>query len=587
MASFVVDVERERRRKVPPAPGHSLRDWTMTLFQRGRQSVTQRPVTKEEVMRHDSLDDMWMVLKGNVYDVTEFAKYHPGGREILMQTAGRDATVMYNKYHPWFNFDALLSAHCIGPLDRSTHSPSSAERAARASAGGGGPLPDIGGDAVRHHAQQSHSPKGFARGKDSPRSPSRSSDPPAFSVQLPTVGGDPPAFAAPIPAVGVSAPAVGVSPSASPKKGFKKSGKPGPAKPTSPLPWSPGQPITPAIVASSVTLERLWVVIYGKIYDVSKFMDEHPGGGEILMRYAGEDASSEFDKYHSQSAKQQLQEFFVADNPRSAGDLLTAFSHKPAAPRRAPEVGPLSLDFRKVKLVKSTSLTHDTKRMVFELPPAPAPLKVVPGGHVSLKLGSSPARSYTPTSVTETSVELVVKVYAGGALTPLLHALQEGEEVEMRGPLPCEFELTPSACDGLILVAGGTGAAPVYQLARAACEAGLRAHVVVCDKSRDDALLVEELSALKQRHSDLFRLRRVYSRGDQDAGQLPSDTDSAVGGRRFDASAASSLLPAAADRLPAVVCGPRSFNRDVAGALRAAGHQRVTTLGDVAKEESS
>lgn len=31
----------------------------------------------------------------------------------------------------------------------------------------------------------------------------------------------------------------------------------------------------------------LWVVIHGKVYDVSDFMDEHPGGSDVLMDVAG------------------------------------------------------------------------------------------------------------------------------------------------------------------------------------------------------------------------------------------------------------------------------------------------------------
>lgn len=38
--------------------------------------------TWEEVEQHNTTDDCWIVIKGNVYDVTDFAPVHPGGRAI-------------------------------------------------------------------------------------------------------------------------------------------------------------------------------------------------------------------------------------------------------------------------------------------------------------------------------------------------------------------------------------------------------------------------------------------------------------------------------------------------------------------------
>ncbi|KAK4240322.1 hypothetical protein C8A03DRAFT_42128 [Achaetomium macrosporum] len=42
----------------------------------------------------------WVVLHGNVYDVTEFLPEHPGGSKIILQLAGRDATAEYDPIHP-------------------------------------------------------------------------------------------------------------------------------------------------------------------------------------------------------------------------------------------------------------------------------------------------------------------------------------------------------------------------------------------------------------------------------------------------------------------------------------------------------
>ena len=36
----------------------------------------------------------------------------------------------------------------------------------------------------------------------------------------------------------------------------------------------------------------LWLVIDNKVYDVSQWMDEHPGGDFVLLQEAGKDATS-------------------------------------------------------------------------------------------------------------------------------------------------------------------------------------------------------------------------------------------------------------------------------------------------------
>lgn len=41
-----------------------------------------------------------------------------------------------------------------------------------------------------------------------------------------------------------------------------------------------------------------WVVVHGHAYDVTDFLDEHPGGGAIILKYAGKDATAEYDPIH-------------------------------------------------------------------------------------------------------------------------------------------------------------------------------------------------------------------------------------------------------------------------------------------------
>ncbi|KAL0487850.1 cytochrome B5-like protein CB5LP [Acrasis kona] len=55
-----------------------------------------------------------------------------------------------------------------------------------------------------------------------------------------------------------------------------------------------------------------YVVIKGRVHDVTSFLDEHPGGTDNLTMFAGgKDATSAFYKQHPKHAVQRLPEFFV------------------------------------------------------------------------------------------------------------------------------------------------------------------------------------------------------------------------------------------------------------------------------------
>ncbi|KAI0154936.1 FMN-dependent dehydrogenase-domain-containing protein [Xylariaceae sp. FL1272] len=51
-------------------------------------------------------------------------------------------------------------------------------------------------------------------------------------------------------------------------------------------------------VATHDNKDDCWVVIHGKAYDVTEFLPEHPGGMKIILKYAGKDATAEFDPIH-------------------------------------------------------------------------------------------------------------------------------------------------------------------------------------------------------------------------------------------------------------------------------------------------
>ncbi|KAL4918986.1 FMN-dependent dehydrogenase-domain-containing protein [Aspergillus aurantiobrunneus] len=56
--------------------------------------------------------------------------------------------------------------------------------------------------------------------------------------------------------------------------------------------------LTGAEIAQHNSRDSCWVIVHGKAYDVTEFLPEHPGGQKIILKYAGKDATEEFDPIH-------------------------------------------------------------------------------------------------------------------------------------------------------------------------------------------------------------------------------------------------------------------------------------------------
>ncbi|WYZ37768.1 hypothetical protein EsH8_II_001274 [Colletotrichum jinshuiense] len=82
-----------------------------------------------------------------------------------------------------------------------------------------------------------------------------------------------------------------------------------------------GVELTYQDVAEHNTKKDIYMVVHDKVYDCTKFVDEHPGGEEVLLDVGGQDATEAFeDVGHSDEARETLEQLYVADLKRQPGD---------------------------------------------------------------------------------------------------------------------------------------------------------------------------------------------------------------------------------------------------------------------------
>jgi ferredoxin-NADP reductase len=219
------------------------------------------------------------------------------------------------------------------------------------------------------------------------------------------------------------------------------------------------------------------------------------------------------------------------------------------------------------------SETPRVKTIVFDVPGWPGHRA---GQHVDIRLtaedGYQAERSYSVASTPHgTLVELTVERLDDGEVSPYLtDELRPGDQIELRGPVGGYFVWEPAQGGPLLLVAGGSGVAPLMAMIRARDAANSDAETLLLLSSRgwEDVIYRAEL---ERRGGDGLTVVHTLTRS-----QPPGWTGYA---RRVDAEMLAAVAPAPA-RLPlGYVCGPTPFVEAVAEALVQLGHQphRVKT----------
>jgi ferredoxin-NADP reductase len=200
------------------------------------------------------------------------------------------------------------------------------------------------------------------------------------------------------------------------------------------------------------------------------------------------------------------------------------------------------------------------------------------GQHVDVRLtaedGYQAQRSYSIASAPEDGrLALVVERLEDGEVSPYLtDELRVGDKLELRGPIGGWF--TWEARDGgpLLLVAGGSGIAPLMAMIRhrAAARSEAPTRLLYSSRSREDTNYVEEFDRLAAEDAALEVIHTLTR------SQPPGWTGYS---RRIDREMLDAVAPSPQERPLAFVCGPTPLVETVATVLVELGHDpaRVKT----------
>lgn len=192
------------------------------------------------------------------------------------------------------------------------------------------------------------------------------------------------------------------------------------------------------------------------------------------------------------------------------------------------------------------------------------------GQHADVRLtapdGYQAQRSYSISSAPEEDgVWLTVELVDDGEVSPyLVEEVRAGDVFELRGPIGGHFTWAVDDGGPLLLVAGGSGLAPLRAMLahRAAHGSDVPAHLLVSARSPQDALFREEIDRLGATPGT--RAAWTFTR------EAPQDWTG--WSRRVDAAMLAELGPPPGPGVRAFVCGPTPFVELVTGLLVEAGH---------------
>uniref|UniRef100_A0A8C1TCM2 Cytochrome b5 reductase 4 n=1 Tax=Cyprinus carpio TaxID=7962 RepID=A0A8C1TCM2_CYPCA len=357
------------------------------------------------------------------------------------------------------------------------------------------------------------------------------------------------------------------------------------------------------------TRNDCWTCIRGMVYNVSAYMDFHPGGEEELMRAAGIDSTELFDQVHRWvNYESMLKECLVGrmavkyDWFQTDGTVNIIVYTKRKIPSASCSVVDLQGDtlrvemllggmsyllywrgsfcissfinicfitelfYRECVLVSKSDVTHDTQVLCLQLPPG-SHMQVPVGRHVYLKTslqGTDVVKPYTPVDQSlipssQSSAEmgsdlnLMIKLYRDGLLTSHLASLPIGSSLSVGGPEGSFSMRILHDVTHLYMLAAGTGFTPMARLIRLALQdltSIRKTKLMFFNRQERDILWCSQLDELCTKE-ERFDVEYVLS----------EPTDSWKGRRgRIDACMLQNFLerPEKAKCL-VCVCGPAKF----------------------------
>ena len=80
-----------------------------------KRKIGKKFTDLNEIFEHNTKESLWLLIENKVYDVTNFK--HPGGKQLLLQNAGQDATTHFEDISHSEKADEFMKDLYIGDFE--------------------------------------------------------------------------------------------------------------------------------------------------------------------------------------------------------------------------------------------------------------------------------------------------------------------------------------------------------------------------------------------------------------------------------------------------------------------------------------
>lgn len=234
------------------------------------KDVATLTLSPAELAKHDSSQSCWLLISGKIYDVTSYINSHPGGAAEILKTCGTDATAAYdtkgrsNGSSHSANADSMLADYFIGNLNQTLKL---------------GPDKTTPSPAKTSGSSQAKSNTTSAVAATTAVSQTQQAQTQAQTQTTQTVA------------------------------------------------QNSTLALTSSELAKHNSSASCWTLVSGKIYDLTNYINQHPGGSSTILPLCGADGTAAFIAQHgsSSAAQSALASLYI-------GDLNQTVATTPANP---------------------------------------------------------------------------------------------------------------------------------------------------------------------------------------------------------------------------------------------------------------
>lgn len=165
-------------------------------------------------------------------------------------------------------------------------------------------------------------------------------------------------------------------------------------------------------------------------------------------------------------------------------------------------------------------------------------------------------------------IEFVIKRYPEGPMSQHLHSMTPGQRLDFKGPIP-KYAWSPNKHEHIVLIAGGTGITPMYQLARTIFKNPndqTKVTLVFGNIGEEDILLRKEFDALENTYPRRFRAFYTLD-------NPPEEWQQGKGYVTKELLKTVMPEPKEGDKIKIFVCGPPGMYKSISGTKKSATDQ--------------